>query len=299
MEKLIQDLYDFSEEGQLVDKDFLEYFIGYYSDLLNIRTYINDFHIRNFSSYVNKVQATYGIFSGNITLNIATSKKYIEKKIVQAKLLCSRLNFDIDQFDINLIRNICILINITHEIEHAYHLEFINLGALDFKTKLLKESYAFNNLNKNKDNYTLIGYFQMIKIYCNYLIDPSERMANIYAYLFIIDILNKIDADVSGVGSVFVYDLTNLLLNGTLKGNFKTVSSTCDFLYKIKRGEVWETSDFYSSDELELTKNVKRQYSLEERLILGLPCERSDLPGIVEFVTGTLGGSNRAIKLNL
>ncbi len=250
MDEILRLIYDYSKNGKLIDVDDLNLILEYYKKTLMLEDYILDFKVLDYPTSKSKLGAIKGMY-------------FSKTKIIEIYVgnIQESINRNIEIFPwINyfLYNNIYTLVTLFHEIDHAYQNKLRYLNKSNLKTLLLKENILI------KDSSEL------------YKTLPKERMAKISSLLEAINIFNylkKMTLKGETVKSFLKWDLEYFLFLGYRDMSMKYCCPSHEFLSKKGSIKLWESFDFYDEDPIALRRNVINQYSLEERLFLGLPIE--------------------------
>lgn len=172
-------------------------------------------------------------------------------------LLSDRLSI----FEQYFYKNVIALETVFHELGHANQNKIRYIGRHGLKTDIIKIGI---DLFKTK-NKKLID--------SSYYVSPLERMAETYSYEQLTTFLEPILKEIKGLKNFIECKALEARLKAYDK---RLVSPTEKFFEILGEYELWQGFDFYSPDRERTLKNTKKLYSLEERLIMGLPIEQKE-----------------------
>ena len=192
-----------------------------------------------------------------------------------------------------LYRNLIFVQMLLHEVEHMEQYRKVKSDLLDFESKLLRLYYGptlYYEMHQSEvtsfDYATIasiLSYFEFEAIY--YMEDPRERMAQIRSHQQILKLIRSFYKESTDIYQHEENELNFERIHGYKFIKEKFVAPTIAFLSGMTREEALK---FFKVDmeckELlneSLKNSILRTYSLEERLLFGLPirmeeyCEES------------------------
>lgn len=252
--KLLEEFWKYSENGKVIEDDFVEHFILTYSNLEGLTDYVKSVEIDY--EYDCKDLAVYD----EIEHFIIVYYNFLRKN---SRLSVYNLSFNgkLNKQQIISYQNIIILIVLIHEICHADDNKTLRNGPYGLKTYLINAGFYLGE-----------GCSQDIKD-ISYEYCPLERLANIGATEKSKSFLEPVVKELPYLKGFAEFEFLKELTKGydeSRRGN------TVKFFKIINKLEFWCGLDFYSPDSNELLKNVKSMYSLDERLRFGLPIDNKE-----------------------
>ena len=192
-----------------------------------------------------------------------------------------------------LYRNLIFVQMLLYEVEHMEQYRKVKSDLLDFESKLLRLCYGptlYYEMHQSEvtsfDYATIasiLSYFEFEAIY--YMEDPRERMAQIRSHQQILKLIRSFYKESTDIYQHEENELNFERIHGYKFIKEKFVAPTIAFLSGMTREEALK---FFKVDmeckELlneSLKNSILRTYSLEERLLFGLPirmeeyCEES------------------------
>ena len=276
MDEIIKLLYDYSVNVRLVDKAFIEKFIGIIVSKRGLKDYVTKITFNEkFTNDSNGFEvAAYNPFVKNINISLETSKILVKNRSIY--------DFLFEGIEVNLYHNLIITQYLLHEIEHAdQYRRAEDIDNNDVETILLRscmqyERQLMNPEYINRQDVTIGNIFELVSkhlfLYNKfYRYNPMKLLAQARSYETIIAILREIRFNITKL-----YDFANTsyleeLLKGYRKKDDFLESPTKFYLYGVSQGDVWRGFDFYCHNNEKLKENVFRKYNLFKRLSLGLP----------------------------
>ncbi len=278
MDEILRLIYDYSKSGKLLDFDALNLILEYYKKTLMLEDYILDFKVLDYpdkNSEKDESSFTKGIYY--------VERKLIELYIKNIQKSIKRVVEALPWLDCFLFKNIYTLITLFHEIDHAYQRKLCYSKCPNLETLLLSENYLIELKEKVFGEYKGVESWLYLEDYLrkkkiiekSYSIELCERMADISSFLEAINVFNYIKYG-SYKSSDVEISLRCDLKSKLLQGYTEHCCPAQEFLSKIGSIKLWESFAFYDEDSIALRRNVTNQYSLEERLFLGLPIEPTE-----------------------
>lgn len=169
--------------------------------------------------------------------------------------------------------NLKILEIILHEFEHIIQEKKSYLEPDNLEIELVswcKTNMKLWELNNNKYIYD-----------DTYKFNPCERLAELYSYKNILEIIKTFDNDVSRIVSLLDKELSYIQLRGY---NYKrnVICPTENYFMCTGLEPIWYNMDFYSSKRDKMLQNVQNKYNFDERILFGLPISKEELKKIMK-----------------
>lgn len=167
--------------------------------------------------------------------------------------------------------NIRIIQFLLHEIEHAKQEKLIKSNDNSMENILL----SCSKLNMQLWELMKDG----AKMYHDtYIYNPSERMAEIKSYKKILPYLRLLSKKVNIDKAVNAIKREYIIEN--LYGYIEGMCPTEIYLTKTNFETIWMEMVFYDSNKDIMYDNIKKEYNLEKRLLLGLPINNNEFSKI-------------------
>lgn len=277
--KLLRLIFDYSINGKLVDKAFIEKLIDLVVNSKNIGEYIKDASIED---------ADINEFDDEILLAAYHPNKKIIKVYSNAIEMMLEMQ-DKYQGLFNGVeqifyKNILITQVLLHELEHANQRRIIDKENT-LESKILRISVT--NLDANLISKLLSqGFTKEEVLYFirernkvrseNYLILPDERLAEIKSHQEIVSTLELIKEYTPNLIEFEKDNVFENLLRGYFYSNGKITSPTIEYAKASGQVETLKKFDWYSKSEENFLSKVEKSLSLEERLNYGLPIRKKE-----------------------
>lgn len=248
--EILKLIYDYSTNGKLVDIKFVDKII----EIVVSKKSLHD--------YVRRVQYTDKLPKDEqgVTCAIYDSlnrELFIDYKAIQ--ILVAHLGYYNQLFvplERIMAKNIKITQIILHELEHSYqNKQKDNIFDDSIEAKLARVCFNIElSLSLQLHDY-----------------DPTERLANVYSFLTILDSIEPIKESIPNLHEFIQATLIEELLIGYHESLDKGYWPLELFLSKIGQCKVWTEFDFYDQNVDKLIKNVSDKYTFSKSLALGLP----------------------------
>lgn len=253
----MNDLLNFDK---IIDNDYINKVYNYYIDKYNLHDSCTklEFNSKNnnfafYSSYDKKIVM-------NLNNMIERFNKISKNHNLKDKNYYGYINLKIIQF-------------LLHEIEHAVQ------DNMSDKIDNLEE-ILISCTKLNMDLWEISGNGKMYEE--TYIYNPNERMADINSYKKIMMILKTISSDQS------LKEMSSLLkkeyILSLIRGYDENICPSEKYLLTTGLSYIWTEMSFYDKDKNEMNKKVKKEYSFNKRLYLGLPIDNREFKKI-SFLT--------------
>lgn len=275
-EKILEIIFDYSYNNKLLTEEngiekIVEIAVGYN----NLSSYVKEVTVQENSSkiYDDKFIRTATYNNKKIQFYIDGLNKYVNKM--------SRIYLLYTSNDIMLYRNLIITRTILHELEHSNQKKIIdneqNLESdilklqSEFTWEFIYDELLKSNCLPNETTQKLAQKI-FIKVYQDvYFLDPAERLANIKASKIILQILSLLDYNNDILIKLLEDSFKNYLLRGYEELDGKIVPPTPEYFRLIGKKEKLNKFLWYNEEHAKCLKLTKEKYSLDKRLLYGLP----------------------------
>lgn len=282
VEKMLEILVDYTERVKLLDEEALEKIIDIVVESASLQDYYagvsfpNDIRIKN---GIMKV-AEYNSITKNMDF-------YIEAADIQSE---NQSKYDIlfEGFELVLFQNVMMLKYLLHELGHPFDYKRIDsklesgteIALLSASAKMKRLALSVKNgLFDDHEDFEKILYFVLNQDEAfdkNYPFDPMERVAETRAYETILKMLELIKDRLFNLQEFVKASLLQYQLKAYIHRRGITPSPSEVFLCSIDQEDVWTHLDFYDPNAIKLLEKVRKEYSLDERLKLGLPLSNGE-----------------------
>lgn len=272
-EQILKLIYDYSNNGKLADKNFIEQIVKIVCEYENISKYIKNIEFKPINSQDNSSIAGYNYKEKKIILFYEQLNKYLNTKKSSDVFISSSEKI--------FYKNVEIVDSILHELEHAKQSKVMetesNLESSILKITGVGKSRELFEAQLRKMGYgnALVNIFleeKMKNYYKYYNFAPHERLAEINAHSKMADIIYPIKNFIPNI-----YKLENIfIVRNKLKGytlDNKLISPTVYYLRNQNEEVNLNKFSWYDKNEdkcLVLSKNL---YNTEKRINLGLPID--------------------------
>lgn len=272
-EELLKLLYNYSVNGIIADKYYIEKFIKIVNHYKKLDNYLDSFELNYSLEEKKNIISAYSFCMKRIIVYF-NKLQYAIKNNNTSKYLIPK-NEDI------FLKNVMISQMLLHELEHANQAKIMdehnNIESQILRLTGVGKSTEYVAIKLQKKGYNLNKIKELINnkilIYNKYYdFAPHERLSEIKSYETLYSITSMIKDIVPNVNKIQEIGALNNMLKGfTL--NKELISPT--ILYLKMQGEEKELEKFnwYDSSLTESIKKAKRYYSLEDRIRLGLPID--------------------------
>ena len=250
----------------LINKDFISGTINLFAKEMKLGEYFMGDEYKEKAEFGRSSAAEYDGDTNKITFYFDALKGVID---IYAN------NCNLPEFDTILLKNLLIVRSILHELGHAAEGKTIDENCSLEAEVLCLFCIAMDNLRTKICPHDGDLDDEVVKFYKivdgNYYSNPAERITIIRSTVGILDIISPIKDEVP---LLYRY-IVNMLFDDLSYGYFYEMRNcTCPtetFFTNIGQRDVWTQFDFYRDSPLELINYVSKEYSLSERLLLGLP----------------------------
>ncbi len=258
MENILSLLYDYSIDGKLIDKEFIEKLVDYLVCKDNLENYISSYE---FSDHFSD--------DGVSARFILDNKKLITYlNIYDVANSKAGVQHNLYFYEKNLYKNIVIMQILLHEITHIKHFKIDDEKRKDLESVLINISILlckksiFENPRENIEAYFKLGRY-----------NPTERIAEIDSIRIVKDFVCLMEKQVPDLEDVLEAEFLKRNLWGYSSNEF--ICPTEYFLTELNLTSTWNSL---------ATINFFEQYDLMERLRLGLPINIEEYRKIDEMI---------------
>lgn len=286
-ENIARIIFDYSKINRLADEKFIKEVISIFSDKFSLNKYINEIIITDNRKDSNGSE--YSFENHNLVIDLySESSKH--------KFLFTKNRV--------LLINIAIVLTIFHELDHAMlnknnilgdntlDVQFLKI-ILNIKTPKILDlaTNEFEQLGQSEQNELIEEAFtsifdltkKLLFYYINHDKSPVERRANINSHIHlskVLDILYDTSLSYHMIDKIRLIELKDFI-NKTKVG-YKiyddiTNSPSYDYLKKQGFEDNLSTIEVYSDNLINAYMNCKNNYTLEKRIIYGLPLTSKEL----------------------
>ncbi len=293
--EILKLIYDYSINGRLVDKIFINKIIEIVVKKKDLNNYIRNVYYTNSLEKNDNgvVCAAYSTIRKEMVIDFESIKIVIENKSYYDQLFHS--------FEQIMFRNLTITQFILHEIEHAFqNKQSDNKSDNSIETRLIKACLMIEQAIKNPNflkgiltkeipTHDFIVYIlQSKKLYEKYYnLNPIERLAQINSFRTIVNSIEPIKQYIPNLYEFKQASLVESALEGYVDSWEQGICPTEVYLSGTRQGNVWLNMDFYDQDSSQLMKNVINKYNLVKRLSLGLPISSIEYNSCNEWLQNT------------
>lgn len=281
--KLLRLIFDYSKNGKLVDKAYLEKLIDLVVDSKGISKYVQNSEIVS-----NATEETMdGILLAEYRPNRKLIRIYSEamERMLEEHDRYQVLFNGIEQI---FYKNVFITQIILHELEHANQRKIIEKDDT-LESKILKTSIT--NIDIDLVSTLLNEGFTLDQILYyirreqtlreeHYLLLPDERLAEIRSHQEIARTLEPIK---EYTPNLIEFEKTNILEN-MLRGYFYNegviTSPTLEYMKIRKNIDKLKEHEWYDENDQECLKKAKATFSLKKRITYGLPIDTSEFSSL-------------------
>ena len=280
-EELFKIIWDVSKAGNLLNTREIERLLDIIVQSRNLKEFLREIRFE----CLENLKAAYHPLKKRIIIDYENIRETIDTQL-------PHVSFFQDQ-ERKLYRNLIFVQMLLHEVEHMEQYRKVKSDLLDFESKLLRLCYGptlYYEMHQSEvtsfDYATItsiLSYFEFEAIY--YMEDPRERMAQIRSHQQILKLIRSFYKESTDIYQHEENELNFERIHGYKFIKEKFVAPTIAFLSGMTREEALK---FFKVDmeckELlneSLKNSILRTYSLEERLLFGLPirmeeyCEES------------------------
>lgn len=279
-------VFDYTKKNKMADEEFTKKVIGYVIEERNLNDYISKIDI----GYDEVEQCHYNNLNNELGISLKEISGFNRFDIINNRVLLTNLN---------------VVQTIFHELDHTLcnkevteNTELLEKPFLESRKKLdvpklftMSDEEAEELSKKGQNDLQLEVYksifdllLKTIKYNIYHDMDPIERRANINSHIDLDSIINILsDTSLRDLDKVQLIKIKKFIKDCKygykIKGNISNCP-TCDYLLKINKKEDLSMYKGLSPDLMETYKNGKDNYSLQERIIYGLPLSSTELDSI-------------------
>lgn len=273
-EKICDLIYRYSVNERIIDKDGLEELINIFKAEKVLENYIKGFTIIEHESLIEPgAVASYGPFSRTISVYQKSMNRGIEK-------VNKKGNFS-SQFEKIFYINMLIVQIMLHELEHANQKKTID-NEKSLESDILKFSLSEKNIRLGMRLIDMGYSVEEVAIYTvvkssnspfprnfSYFLDPQERLAEIKSYQLLLQAIEPIKDGITDAFSKEEYKFLKRLMSGY----DRKLCPLFNYAIATDNRESLKTFPWWDRNYRLTTENVKKFYSLEDRLKYGLPID--------------------------
>lgn len=265
---------DYYNKHLPADENYIKEVSSIINKYYNLRDYVKDISdVRISKNGINVKGGSYNYAEKKIEIDVVQNQ-------ITANNLISQRNDVFEPHEEELLRLVMVTVSILHEYKHALQYQLIKEGNKDcVEAKLVAAS-----LNGVRKISKLAIIKNALRIYntpgYGTLIDssnPCERMAELYSWLEINNILDEISHTIKNlmayVGSIYItletypYELSLVSNKGP----------SYNYLEAYNKENIWRSMPFYDKNDDVLISNAMEMYDVDRRLYYGLPVTDCEL----------------------
>ena len=265
---------DYYNKHLPADENYIKEVSSIINKYYNLRDYVKDISdVRISKNGINVKGGSYNYAEKKIEIDVVQNQ-------ITANNLISQRNDVFEPHEEELLRLVMVTVSILHEYKHALQYRLIKEGNKDcVEAKLVAAS-----LNGVRKISKLAIIKNALRIYntpgYGTLIDssnPCERMAELYSWLEINNILGEISHTIKNlmayVGSIYItletypYELSLVSDKGP----------SYNYLEAYNKENIWRSMPFYDKNDDVLISNAMETYDVDRRLYYGLPVTDCEL----------------------
>ena len=281
--KLLRLIFDYSKNGKLVDKAYLEKLIDLVVNSKDISQYVQNSEIVS-SGHEETMD---GILVAEHRPNRKLIRIYSEamERMLEDHDRYQELFNGIEQI---FYKNVLITQIILHELEHANQRKIaekedtLESSILKASLTVIDEEMLFKLLSQGFTAEQVSRYIRAEKRLRaeNYLILPDERLAEIRSHQEIVGTLEPIK---EYTPNLIDFEKTNVfenMLRGYSYNQGRIISPTLEYMKIRKNIDKLKEYEWYDENDQECLKKTKAAFSLKKRLNYGLPIDTSEFSGL-------------------
>lgn len=283
VDEIFKVVYDYVNRGQLIHEVGISKIVNAIARRNNLSDFLEGVSLeekrKNKKDGNEIVYGSYLKYRHNITLYMENIIDFINSYDV----------IDMSDEEKILFANLELLSTLLHEVMHAKdRTEFMNKTPNDLKN-LLYLSTDFDLLRRGyvQKYYNLsIGRLHMFRIVSQrkklynktYNLNPCERLANIKSYETIVDQIKPLaKGKYDRIVNLEYYRYLSYLLAGYETYSSEYTCPTDQYLHEVKLDKIWKKLGFYNPNKIEMVTDIKKRYSLKDRIEYGLPVSEDEL----------------------
>lgn len=281
--KLLRLIFDYSKNGKLVDKAYLEKLIDLVVNSKDISKYVQNSEIVSSGTE----ETMDGILLAEYRPNRKLIRIYSEamERMLESHDKYQELFNGIEQI---FYKNVLITQIILHELEHANQRKItekedtLESSILKASLTVIDEEMLFKLLSQGFTAEQVSRYVRAEKRLRaeNYLILPDERLAEIRSHQEIVGTLEPIK---EYTPNLIDFEKTNVfenMLRGYSYNQGRIISPTLEYMKIRKNIDKLKEYEWYDENDQECLKKAKAAFSLKKRLNYGLPIDTSEFSGL-------------------
>lgn len=281
-DKIARIIFDYTKNNKIADKKFVQDAIEIISNNNDLDNYIDKIEISDSKEKFNN----YNYLDQILTINIKETLSYCKNIFLRKKILFINLTVVLTIFheldhvklkidcDINPDSIETIFLKILHEIELPKTMSKEEYAYLTYEERVqLENNFKLAILDVEKRRLCYELYHDMV---------PSERRANIISNIDLDNVMKKLyntSLKQDELEKIRRYELKQFIkkcLYG-YKYNYITNSPSIDYIEKALDTEKLDRIKIYNKDIETFYKNARSNYSLQERILYGLPLSINEL----------------------
>lgn len=292
--EILKLIYDYSINEKLADKEFIDKIIEIVVSKKSLNRYVKSLQFTEL--YKNDYEVACAAYD---TSNMRISVDYESIQIAMKQY--SYYDQLFHTLERTMFKNLTITQIILHELEHAFqNKQADNMLDNSIEAKLVRASFsilhmmdnprlltAFLNDEISKRDFIFLDeqYKKLYKKY--YLINPSERLAQVNSFKLIIEVMKPIKEYIPNLYDFELASSIGEMVKGYGNSWKHAICPTQLFLFDTGQDDVWNGFDFYDQDFNQLIENVCHKYNLARRFQLGLPVSRNEYNTLVKCLQHT------------
>lgn len=281
--KLLRLIFDYSKNGKLVDKAYIEKLIELVVDSKDLGDYVKNLAIEE-----NGIAETLdGFLLAEYRPNKKLIRVYFEalNRVLEAH---DKYQVLFNGFEQIFYKNVFITQIILHELEHANQRKIVEKkdtlesNILKASLTVINEEMLFKLLSQGFTVEQVSRYIRAEKRLRaeNYLILPDERLAEIRSHQ---EILSTLEPIKEYTPNLIDFEKTNVfenMLRGYSYDQGRIISPTLEYMKIRKNIDKLKEYEWYDENNQECLKKAKATFSLKKRLNYGLPIDTSEFSGL-------------------
>lgn len=277
--KLLKLLYDYSANGKLADGKYIQELIEIVVDEKNIDDYVGGLLITGKDRSLREPNSLLAVYYPNRKL-IAVYLEAIEEMLKGANVYHGMFT-DFEQL---FYRNLLVTQVVLHELEHANQRRIIdNEESLEgdiLRASILEQDQDFilklTRAGLTRKQIELILETQKTMKSEGGLTLPDERLAEIKSHEEVASVLTEISSEVPNLVDFEKTSILESKLRGYTYDKGMIVSPTVDYLVSTGKSLALQKFEWFNKDSRACLKNAQSMFSLNDRLMYGLPIDSSE-----------------------
>lgn len=277
--RLLKLLYDYSVNGKLVDGKFITELIDIVVESKQVDDYLCGLIITDKDHTLRDPDSILAAYYPNkklITIYMEAIMTMIKGYSVYEGMFTP--------YEQTFYKNLLVTQTILHELEHANQRKLIKEGtSLEAKILRASDSQVDQKLvdklaraGLTRSQIQTVIETQMAKNDEAYIQIPDERLAEIKSHQELVTALSEIE---DKVPNLLNFEKTNVLetkLSGYTYDKGRIVSPTLEYITSTGKGFALQKFEWFNKDHRICLDNVKEALSLDERLMYGLPIDKTE-----------------------